>query len=135
VRHFLGRLLAPGGLGCSLVHERTGAVLADVVEAAIDSPSRRRGLLGRDELREGHALVLAPCNAVHTCLMRFAIDVAFVTRDGRVLKTVEQLRAWRVAVLLRAFATIELPAGVLRRHGVVRGDRLVVGAARSVPSS
>jgi uncharacterized membrane protein (UPF0127 family) len=69
--------------------------------------------------------------------MRFAIDVVFVTRDGRVLKTVDQLCAWRVTVLVRAFATIEFPAGVLRRHGVVTGDRLVIRAATagSVPSS
>ena len=137
MKHFLGRLLGPGADACSLVNARTGSVLADVIEAAVDSKSRRRGLLGRDGLPDGHALVLAPCNAVHTCLMRFAIDVAFVARDGCVLKTVEPLGAWRVAMGLRAFATIELPEGALRRHGVVTGDRLVVHAAtdRSVPSS
>ena len=31
-------------------------------------------------------LVIAPTNAIHTFFMRFAIDVAFVARDGRVLK-------------------------------------------------
>ena len=110
-----------------LVNERTGSVLAADLEAALDSRSRRRGLLGRDGLAERHALVLAPCNAVHTCFMRFPIDVLFVARDGRVLKIVERVRAWRVTASLRAFATIELPAGALRRAGlVVPGDRVAI---------
>jgi uncharacterized membrane protein (UPF0127 family) len=125
VTHFLSRLLTPGTEAGALVNERTGSVVADVLEIAVDSTSRRRGLLGRDGLPEDHALVLAPCNAVHTFFMRFPIDVAFVARDGRVVKTVEGLGAWRVAMSPRAFATIEFPAGVLRSR-LVSGDRVVV---------
>ena len=45
---------------------------------ALDSKSRRKGLLGRDTLADRHALVLAPCGSVHTFGMRFPIDVLFV---------------------------------------------------------
>jgi hypothetical protein len=125
VSHFLAPLLKRGGERCSLVNERTGSVVAGVLEVAIDSKTRRRGLLGRDALADDRALVLAPCNAVHTFFMRFPIDVAFVARDGRVVKTVESLRAWRVAAAVRAFATIEFRAGILRSR-LVAGDRLVL---------
>jgi len=127
--HFLRPLLGRNGASSSLVNERTGSILAAVLEPAVDSRSRRRGLLGRDGLAERHALILAPCNAVHTCFMRFAIDVLFVARDGRVLKMVEQIGAWRVAASLRAFAVIELPAGALRRSGLTTGDRIVIRPA------
>ena len=127
--HFLRPLLGKGGAASVLVNERTGSVVAAVLEAAVDSRSRRRGLLGRDALAEGHALVLAPCGAIHTCFMRFPIDVLFVARDGRVLKMVEQIGAWRVTASLRAFATIELPAGALRRAGLAAGDRVVIRPA------
>ena len=124
----LGFLLA-GGSTCALVNERNGAVVASVVEAAVDSRSRRRGLLGRDGLPERHALLLAPCSAIHTCFMRFPIDVLFVTRDGRVLKTVERLGAWRIALSPRAFATIELPAGSLGHGELVPGDQVAIRPA------
>lgn len=127
--HFLRPLLRRGGTTDSLVNERTGSIVARVVEVAVDSRSRRRGLLGRDSLREHHALIIAPCNAVHTWFMRFPIDVLFVARDGRVLKIVDRIGAWRVTASLRAFAAIELPAGTLRRGGLARGDRLVIRPA------
>lgn len=128
--HFLFRLLKPGGGTCSLVNERTGSVVASVLEAAVESKARNRGLLGRDHLPETHALVLAPCSSVHTFFMRFPIDIAFVARDGRVLKVVERLGAWRIAASLRAFATIEFAAGVLGRDALAAGDRLRIEPAR-----
>jgi uncharacterized membrane protein (UPF0127 family) len=127
----LSALLTPGGPACALVNERNGFVLASFVESAVDSASRRRGLLGRDRLPERHALLLAPCSAVHTCFMRFPIDVLFLGRDGRVLKIVERLSAWRIALSAAAFATIELPAGSVRPSGLVPGDRLSIRPARA----
>jgi uncharacterized membrane protein (UPF0127 family) len=108
------------------VNVRTGAAIATVVEAAMDSKSRRRGLLGRDTLADGHALVIAPCGAVHTFFMRFAIDVLFMDADGGVIKIVEDLGAWRMAASLNACITVELPAGSVRRHDLIPGDRLSI---------
>ena len=123
--HFLAPLIARDRTGSALVNARTGSVIASVVEAATDSRSRRRGLLGRDGLKAGHGIVLAPCSAVHTWFMRFPIDVIFVARDGRVLKTVERLQAWRLAARPGAFAVIELSAGALRNAGLACGDHMV----------
>jgi len=123
---FLGPLIARGARRCVLVNDRTGIAVAHDVEAALDSRSRRKGLLGRDGLQHDQALVLAPCNAIHTFGMRFAIDAVFVAKDGRVMKIVEHLAAWRIAGSLRALATVELPAGQARRAGLTEGDRLVV---------
>ena len=110
----------------ALVNGRTGVVVAHDVEAALSSRARRRGLLGRDAMHDGQALILAPCGAIHTCGMRFPIDVLFVARDGCVLKIVERLAAWRIAGSLRAIATVELPAGHVERVGLAAGDRLIV---------
>ena len=107
-----------------LRNQRNGAVLADVVETAFERDARNRGLLGRDGLARGHVLVLAPCNSIHTFFMRFAIDVAFVDRDGQVLAVREALRPWRLALELRAFAVFELAAGALALTNTRRGDRL-----------
>ena len=112
-----------------LVNERTGALLASEIETAFDSATRRKGLLGRSELPAGQALVLAPCNAIHTFRMRFPIDVIFVTRDGVITKIVKRLGAWRMAASFSAFATIELRAGAVGDQALTVGDRIALRTA------
>ena len=122
---FLSPLLQPHAT-CRLVNRRNGKVVAHDLSVAIDSASRRKGLLGRDSMVQGSAIVIAPTNAIHTWFMRFDIDVAFVTKDGRILKIRHRLRPWRVFASMRAFAAIELPAGALESSGTESGDTLVV---------
>ena len=123
---FLSPLLRADSASYSLENVRTGAVVDKRLLTAFDSQARRKGLLGRDSLPEATALVIAPCNAVHTFFMRFAIDVAFVTREGRVIKVRAAVRPWRMTGALRAFAVVELPAGALALTNTVPGDVLVV---------
>ncbi|MBI3491726.1 MAG: DUF192 domain-containing protein, partial [Acidobacteria bacterium] len=66
-----------------IVNERTDEIVASAVEIATTSASRRRGLLGRDRFDACAALILSPCWTIHTAFMRFPIDVAFVSREGR----------------------------------------------------
>ena len=108
-----------------LVNARTGAIVADHLLTAFDSASRRQGLLGRDSLPGGHALIIAPSNAVHTFFMRFPIDIVFVRRDGRVIKVRSAVVPRRLAAAIRGFAVVELPAGTLARSGTEPGDMLI----------
>ena len=107
---------------------RTGRVLASKVEGAFDSATRRRGLLDRESLDVGEALIIAPCQAVHTFFMKFDIDVLFVARDGRVVGIRERLRRGRIAAAWRAFAVVELAAGAVAAAGIVPGESLVLEA-------
>ena len=109
-----------------LINERTRKSVADAVEIAETRRARRRGLLGRDGLDEGAALMLIPCFTIHTAFMRFAIDVVFVDRDGCVVRTISRLEPWRMAVAWRAHSVVELPAGRLESCPVDVGDRLYV---------
>lgn len=103
--------------------------VASVVELAVTRADRKQGLLGRDALDLSGAMMLAPCMAVHTAFMRFPIDVMFVDRNGVVRKIVRDLKPWRIATSPRAYAAIELAAGVER--DVVPGDRLYLGGTVS----
>jgi len=122
MKSFLDPLLRKNAPALALINSRDGQLVARTLMSAFDSASRRRGLLKLDGLPDGSALVIAPTNAIHTFFMRFAIDVAFVARDGRVVKVRTALPAWRIAAAWRAFAVVELPAGALERAGVRRGD-------------
>ena len=127
--HFLRPLLstAAGEAHTLRVTGRT-TVLASAIDAAFDSASRKRGLLGRNQLAAGTALVIAPCSGIHTFGMQFPIDVVFAARDGRVLKIARAVGPRRIAVCLRAFAAIEFAAGEADRCGVRVGDFLELAA-------
>lgn len=126
---FVQPLLREGTDGQTITNARNGRVVADRLTTAFDSRSRRKGLLKQNSMAEGSALIIAPSNAIHTFFMRFAIDVAFVRKDGRVLKTRTVMPAWRLAASLRAFAVVELPSGALARADVKPGDQLIVRRA------
>ncbi len=71
------------GTRFELVLEPSGRVVVPDLEVAVDSATRKKGLLGRDGLADGCGLVIAPTNAVHTFFMRFPIDIVFVTESRR----------------------------------------------------
>ena len=127
---FLSPLAGRTSPPLSLVEMASGAVIATHLLPALDSATRRTGLLKHTSLPEGTAMIIAPTNAIHTWFMKFDIDVMFVARDGRVLKVCHAMRPWRMAVALRGFAVVELAAGTLFRLGVTRGGTLTLISSR-----
>lgn len=82
---------------------------------------RLKGLIGVRDWPAGRALLLKPCNSVHTAFMRFAIDVVFVDRQGRIAR-IATLPPWRAAACWRARAVLELAAGEAARLGWRAGE-------------
>jgi hypothetical protein len=108
-----------------LTNARNDRVVAHTLLRAFDSASRRKVCSTRFP-GEGSALVIAPTNAIHTFFMRFAIDVAFVAKDGRVLKVRRAMPPWRMSAAWARVCVVELAAGALDRAGVQPGDLLRV---------
>ena len=102
--------------------------LAAGVELAGTGTSRRKGLLGRECLSPGEGLWIVPCEAVHTFWMRFPIDLIYLDRQHRVVKTRSNVGPWRMSACLRALSVVELAAGVIRETQTRRGDRLRLDA-------
>ncbi len=125
---FLNPLLTDPSTPWVLRNARHSGIVARTIETAFDSPTRNRGLLGRSSLGDDRALILAPCSSIHTFFMQFAIDVAFVDREGQVLRVRKAVGPWRLQVAFRAFAVIELASGRLDRSDTRIGDRLHVAA-------
>jgi len=75
--------------------ERVLGVEAEVAETFAE---RARGLIGRAGLDEGRGLLIPRCGCIHTCFMRFPIDATFLDRHGQVVKTVRNIRPWRLFV-------------------------------------
>ncbi len=105
-----------------------GTELAADAQLASTRAERRRGLLGRESLGPGEALVLRPCRQVHTFGMRFPIDVAFVDRSSAVVLAVHALVPGRLSGFAwRARAAVEMPEGTLEATGTREGDMLDLG--------
>ncbi|MHB8419023.1 MAG: DUF192 domain-containing protein [Myxococcales bacterium] len=100
-----------------------GGLLAEHTERTTSARERLRGLLGRDGLPHGHALLIEPCNSIHTFFMRFPIDVLFLDRGGKVVRALPRLRPWRATrVHLKAHSVLELWPGALEERPVSEGD-------------
>ena len=106
-------------------HAVSGVEVGECVGVADSWWTRLRGLLSRPPLRTGEGLLLVGCDAVHTAGMGYPIDVAFLDEEGTVVRTVAELRPWRIGVGGKDAAhTLELPAGRLVETGTRAGDRL-----------
>ncbi len=66
---------------------------------------RLMGLFSRRSSAE--ILLIAPCHSVHTFGMGYAIDVAFVGREGRVLESYKNVPPWRLKKHPGAYAVLE----------------------------
>jgi hypothetical protein len=63
---------------------------------------------------------------VHTFWMRFPIDLVYLDRKQRIVKTRSHVRPWRLSACFRAHSVIELPAGTIRETQSMRGDTLAL---------
>lgn len=96
------------------------------VEIAATYGPRRRGLLGRDGI-EG-AILLTPCNSVHTFRMRFIIDVAYLDEKLRVID-VHTMKPGRLGrPRFRARHVLEAAAGAMAEWGLRPGVHLTISA-------
>ncbi len=105
-----------------VVDEDTGRVLAEEVERAEGFWKRLKGQMLRKEpttlLFRGGSL------HVHTCLMRFPLDLLFL-KDGRAVKVVRRMKPWRFCLAPRGSEVLlEFPPDTLRRGGVRVGHRI-----------
>ena len=110
-----------------VANARTGAVLCDRCKLANKFWSRGIGLLNRSSLEPGEGLLLKPGSSVHCFFMRFTIDVAFLDRDGKVVKLYHSMKPWRASSVVRgAKQALELPEGTLRETDTQVGDVLLL---------
>ena len=101
-----------------------GTVLADAAEVADTSAKRRTGLLKHSRLAPGEGLWIAPCEAVHSFGMKFAIDVVYLDRKKRVRKLRKEMVPRRLSACLSAHSVLELPVGTIESSRTEPGDQL-----------
>ena len=94
------------------------------INRAVTFAARAQGLIGKAALTSETGLWISPCNSVHTCFMRGAIDVVFISKTGVVLRVVENLTPWRFAMRAKAVSVLELKSGQAKKLAIVEGSQL-----------
>ena len=103
-----------------------GTVVAERVMCAATFSRRLRGLMFTKTFPVGmDALILTPCNAVHTMFMRYSLDILFLDGENKVLHILEDMGPGRFSPVVKgASSVVEMIAGSVAKCGVVVGDRL-----------
>jgi uncharacterized membrane protein (UPF0127 family) len=113
------------------INRTRGTILCEFLETAGGIAWQSRGLLGRDRLEPGHGMLfkrgrLEPFMLMHMFFMRFAIDIVFLDRGGRVIRIDSELRPWRISSLVfRARWALEIESGAASRAHTQTGDLIV----------
>jgi uncharacterized membrane protein (UPF0127 family) len=104
----------------------TEVCLGDKIFYANTLPSRFLGLMGRRSLPEGGGILLCECSQIHMFFMRMELDILFISREMKVLKTLQALRRWQISPFVSGSRyVLELPIGVIEKTGVKFGDELL----------
>ena len=72
---------------------------------------RRRGLARMTPLPPVYGLRILKCNSIHTFGMRFALDLVWLGRDGRVVRVDHAVAPRRMKLCVRARSVVETAAG------------------------
>lgn len=124
----------PGGGRVTARNVDSGAVVAARVAVTATRAERARGLLGRATFEPDEGLWITPSRGVHTCGMRFAIDLIALDASGTVIDCVASLRPWRVRLpRRRVVGVLELPEGSLHRTQTRLGHRLAFEPVVALP--
>ncbi|MHB8154819.1 MAG: DUF192 domain-containing protein [Candidatus Omnitrophota bacterium] len=110
-----------------IINKTRNITLAQNAMVAKTPLKRMIGLLSRKQFEQGQALIIKPCNSIHTFFMHFAIDVIFVDSHNRIIRTIRSMRPFRLSgIYLNALFSIELPAGTLEETSTQTGDYIAI---------
>lgn len=93
------------------------------IQVADSFRSRFWGLMGRKEGNYG--LLLVSCNSIHTCFMRYTLDVIFLDTKNQVVAIRRSIKPFRTIMPVKeAVMVLEFPSSLHASAFVKVGDTL-----------
>lgn len=112
-----------------LISKKDQNVICQKVHVAKTIWARTRGLLGTQSLPKRECLWIHKCNSIHTWFMNYPIDVIFVDKELKVIKTYKNLKPWKITFpKFNASSVFEMQAGWLDNNCPQEGEQLYVDA-------
>lgn len=107
-----------------IVDTRSKDVIIERAFVAKSLISRLKGLMFRKSIPKDEALVFYKASCIHTCFMKFAIDLVYLDKDNKIMKIYNSLNPWRLACCLGSKTTLELAGGTASQAALRLGDTL-----------
>lgn len=106
---------------------KNGRTVTANAEIADSFFKRLRGLMFRRSIAPDYALVISPCNQIHSFNMRFEFDAVYLSATGEVVEIHENIKPGKVCRTVKAAkSVIEMNALMSRRFGIKKGDVLEI---------
>ncbi len=87
---------------------------------------RLRGLLGAAPLQKEEGLILVGEKSIHTLFMKFPIDVVYVNKNYKVIRTDANMTPYRLGPFVaRSAYVLEMPVGAIANTATKAGDQLI----------
>ena len=107
-----------------IINKTSGSVLSSKALVAKTFLQRLKGLMFREGMEKEEALMFYGTGSIHTCFMKFPIDLVFLNKNNEVIRVCEALKPWRSVNCPSTHLTIELPPHRTREIPVKLGDIL-----------
>lgn len=110
-----------------------GSIIASEADEAHSFTAKLFGLMGKPAMPNSAALIIYQTNWIHTFWMRFALDLIYLDREGKVVGLENGLGPNRIGKpFWKAYTVIELNAGAIAASRTELADRLKI--SDSAPS-
>ena len=111
----------------AIFNQTRKTVIASRAEMADTISSRMRGLLNRDSLNPGEALIITHCQSIHMLFMKFSIDAIFVDRSDKVVGLAAGIAPFCFSpIFWNASYVIELNVGTIEKSQTALEDRVEI---------
>lgn len=101
-------------------------VIGKNVKFANNMFSRMKGLMFSSEMDGFDALLITPCNSIHTFFMNYPIDIIFLNKEYKVIKIIKNIKPWRLTgIYFKATQVLEFMGGTLN-ESLQEGETLEV---------
>lgn len=117
-----------------LIDAATNEVLLNQVEVADTFWRRFKGLQFRSSLPADTGLLITPCSSLHTCFMRFPIDVVMLDQELCVVGLRKQVRPWK-AILCAPGTKSVIEMSSASKHWAVGRKLKIVSGLEECPCS
>tara|TARA_B100000579_G_C22812420_1_gene845975 strand:+ start:686 stop:1141 length:456 start_codon:yes stop_codon:yes gene_type:complete len=102
----------------------TNILLAENCYRPTKTWEKIRGLIGRPKLDASSAILLDESDCIHTFFMKYSVDILYLDREFKVIRTIRSMKPWRIAFCLEAFAILVLTSGSIHKKHLTISHQL-----------
>ena len=106
-----------------LINKSKNIIISENVIIADSFFKRLKGLMFTKELPDQNALLIKPCNEIHTFNMNYSIDVLYIDVNNKILAISEDMKPGIIGKCVKnAISVVELPCNKIRSSNIKVGD-------------